>query len=219
MGFISKMIPIYVVHHPKLTERKKYLDSLGLNLRYVSNNESIAKYNPSPEIWKEKTNDYGNFEYRELNMADISCISNHIGIYKQIRNTSEIPFSLVLEDDVIYERQNIKNDILNIYYDIPDDCDVLFLGGSFPHERLKTLKIENGNYHLKLPPNTNCSFSYMVSNRVAYLLATNMQEFTLPIDFELNYWFKKLNLNIYHYIPYILREGSACGKYTSSVKK
>lgn len=215
------MIPIYVVHHPKLTERKKYLDSLGLNLKYISVelNDKITKgYNPSPEIWKKKTDDYGNFEYRGLNTADISCLSNHVEIYGQISKSPENPFSLVLEDDVIHERQNIKNDILNIYYNIPDDCDVLFLGGSFPHERLKTLNIENGNYYLKEPPNTNCSFSYMLSNRVATLLHKHMEEFTLPIDFELNYWFNQLGLNVYHYIPYIFKEGSAFGVYKSSVR-
>lgn len=219
------MIPIYVNHYDILTERKKYLQTVIDDCIWVTepSKETITQevidvwYLNSSEIWNDRCESlYHGFKHTQLTKGSIVCNMGHVESWKMFLE-SEQPYGVFLEDDVVINCSNFRKTIEQILDSAPEDLDVLFLGGGFNHECVaKTKKIIKDNFYLKQHPSTNCACSYILTKSSAKNLFDKFKPFTLPIDFELNYWFYKLNFNVYHYIPYIIQEGSKVGKYTSS---
>lgn len=220
------MIPIYINHYKPLVERKKYLDA-ALNgvseVKWITEpdrsdiDDNITKewYLPSEKIWKERCKNYYDTvpDFRIQKAGDIACSLGHINAWK-IFTTTHCNLGLFLEDDIILCDNFYQN--LNIVCEnIPSDLDVLFIGGGFNHTVAPT-KLQNGNFILKDNPSTNCLCSYLITKNAAIKLLNVIKPFTLPIDFEANYWFDKLKFNVYHHIPYIAKEGSSLGIYKST---
>jgi GR25 family glycosyltransferase involved in LPS biosynthesis len=218
------MISVFVNHYKILTERKKYLQSVLKNCKWIEDpskedlTEGIKKewYSPSEDFWKKKTERFYNPNFRNLSDGDIACSLGHIiGWHEFIKENN--PYGVFLEDDVVINVENFEEKIESILNESPNDLDVLFIGGGFPHNSVtRTEKIINENFHLKKHPSTNCACSYILTKKSAQKLVENIKPFVTPIDFELNYWFSELNFNVYHYIPYFVSEGSKTGQYQSA---
>lgn len=218
------MTPIFVNHYPPSTDRKNYLKSVLTKVNWVTEptkenlTETVKEewYLDCENTWIEKCSFFNNkSEYRKLTNGDIACSLGHINSWKLFLKTKQ-KYGLFLEDDVIINCEDVEEKILNITESAPEDADVIFVGGGFNHyEVSRTLKVINKNYHLKMPPNTNCAISYILKTSAAKKIINHCKPFTMPIDFELNYIFKKLDLKVYHYIPYLMSEGSKTGEYSS----
>lgn len=219
----------YIIHYPKLTERKKYIEC-AINELKISNVSFISNYNrtdgetalynndikylPDEKIWIEKSKNYYIEipRFRILSLGEISCGLNHMHAWKKIATNGD---GLILEDDVIFCK-NFEQIFNQIVIDKPNDLDVLFIGGGFHHEHVaKTVAIKN-NFYKKYHPSTNTVCAYLLTQRAAQKLCLEAKNHTMPIDFEMNYLFDKLNFNIYHHIPYIVKVGSSIGVYQSS---
>lgn len=218
------MTPIFVNHYPPLVERKKYLSPLLTDAFWITEptKENIDDeikdewYLDSKSEWNKKCNPFnvGN-SYRRLSDGSISCSLGHIKSWESFLNTKK-PYGVFLEDDVVFDCDDFPSKVEGVLGDSPEDMDVLFIGGGFEHNEVaKTSMVKNSNFHLKNSPNTNCACSYILTKNSAEKLLATCKPFTLPIDFELNYLFFKLDLKVYHYIPYFVREGSKTGNYDS----
>ena len=103
----------------------------------------------------------------------------------------------------------------------PEDFDVIFFGSSFNIFNLdksnlsKTIKIKN-NIYKKTPAKTRCVDGYVVKKEFAKKLYEEIKEIVLPFDFELNYFFNKLNTNCYWLEPGLVKQGSMTGVYKSA---
>lgn len=215
----------YIIHYPLLTDRKSYLDSMKLsNVEWISNHKKEdftnvlpTKYIPFQGLWKLKLlNHYDeNPEFRLLKPGDMACAENHIEAWRKI---SDNKMGLILEDDAIF--CNNFEDILSEVITIAPTFDVLFIGGAFHHEKVaKTIKID-GHFYKKTHPSTNTICAYILTPKAAHkLYKISNAGYTLPIDFEMNFWFDVLNFNVYHFIPYLVREGTSAGYYKSCQKR
>lgn len=217
------MLPIYIIHYTPLVERRLYLEEVLPNAEWitdVTNKENLTDkmtqewYHPDQDAWREKCTGY----YAEVppfkiqEPGHICCSLGHIDAWQTFLNSEE-PLALFLEDDIV-----LFDNFLDNLYDVssyaPKTMDALFIGGGFHHTIAKTKRVY-GNYHLKDNPATNCLCSYILTRQCAEKILRNIKPFTVPIDFELNYWFDKLNLNVFHHLPYIAIEGTSLGRYKS----
>jgi len=221
----NNMIPVYINHHDVLVDRKKYLETVIKNCIWVTEptKENITDqqinewYLNSSEAWNAKCQPlYSGMGHYPLTKGSIVCNLGHIEGWRQFLESNEA-YGVFLEDDAIIECDNFENKIEEVLTDPPNDLDVLFIGGGFDHNSItKTKTIVKENFYLKHHPATNCACSYILTKESAKKLLDSIKPFTLSIDFELNYWFYKHNLNVYHYIPYFVKEGSKTGQYTSA---
>ena len=212
----------YVIHYPLLVERKEYIDSLIAkgtlgNVEYIStwNREFISqnqepKYKPDENKWIKKCKNYYAEipPFRELKPGDIACTLNHVEAWKKVAEHGD---ALILEDDAIFCKN--FNSIFDQIVSTSPDFDVLFVGGAFYHESVAKTKSKFNDYHCKSHPSTNTICAYVLTKKSAKLLVKNFTEHTLPTDFEMNYWFDELNFNVYHHIPYLIKEGTSAGYY------
>lgn len=212
----------YIIHYPVLVERKRYIDSLIAagdlqDVEYIStwnreslNPETYPKYIPDENKWIKKCKNYYNEtpQFRKLKLGDIACTLNHVEAWKKIAEHGD---ALILEDDAIFCKNFEQNFNQTISYSV--NFDVLFIGGGFYHEHVAKTKSRYNNFYCKSHPSTNTICSYVLTKKSAELLLNNFSEHTLPTDFELNYWFDELNFNVYHHIPYLIKEGTSAGYY------
>ncbi len=225
------MLPTFVVHYDKLTERKKNIQRVFNFARFITEPQiskvedadlSFYTYliGKSKELWKERTTGLYPEEipYRELKTGDISCFLKHM---KALEFAMDYEHSLILEDDAI-----IDHNIWNCLYDLLRlkdyrYWDVLFIGGAFDHNIAKTLYEVNDNIIVKDHPATNTVCSYIVKRHTAIAITKEIFQngYVLPIDFEYNYIFKKLNLKVGHYVPYPIKEGSSTGFYKGTQER
>lgn len=226
---------IYIIHYSPLIERKKYLsyelDKCELEYDFIDyfDRDSVPKelidkfYGVDPILWEERTiNLYPNtVPFRELRKSEICNAISHIESYKKIMESDD-DYGIILEDDVIFNG-NFKNDINDIISETPQDYDIIFFGSSFSMELLdrlnlsKSIKISN-NIYKKIPPKTRTVDGYVITKKLAKLLYNEIKKVTLPLDFGLNYFFKKLDVNCYWYDPGVIKQGSRNGIYKSSIR-
>jgi GR25 family glycosyltransferase involved in LPS biosynthesis len=226
----------FIIHHPKLSDRRAYIESCRLNdicfiTKYNDGScdpiSTFNRYVYSKHIWDLKCK--GKFEFRLLNKGDIACIESHIEAWNRIAKLDD--YAMVLEDDVQFSSQNSDPAITGRWFEqfvdgtnpasvmsrCPKPFDVLFIGGTFPHNTVSTTVYQTGNFHRKDHPATNTAFAYIIGPSAAKKLCKiALSGYSMPVDFEMNYWFDALDFIVYHHIPYIVTEGSATNVYKSS---
>lgn len=210
----------YVVHYPKLTDRKSYIESIGLSdLEWIStwNREDFEdiklakKYICCPDLWNRKLSNYyrSKADFRALKAGDIACAENHIEAWRRISQTET---SLILEDDAIF--CDFFDEVFNRTILDSPNFDVLFVGGAFYHEDVAKTISRIGCFYEKAHPATNTICAYVLTPKAATRLCKIAESgYTLPIDFEMNYWFDVLDFKVYHAVPYLIREGTSAGFY------
>lgn len=219
------MIPTYVIHYDKLTERREYLEKMLPHAKFVTEfgQDKLGQSWFDNCYFEDKARWHRQCEglYREsppfnkLTKGMISCGIGHIETWKRVADGG-IP-CIILEDDAIlcnnfeeeYDKVAVNISKLN------GNWDVIFIGGAFPHDICKTLA-KKESLHLKDHPASNTVCGYIISPSAAELLYEKSYPFTLPIDFAMNYWMKKLCMKVWHVVPYIIREGTSAGFYQSS---
>jgi len=227
---------IYIVHYKKLKERKKYLKSqlekFGVDHYFiesydrndVDNDVINSFYKKDKRLWKERTHNIYrkiNLKFRELRKSEICNALSHLEAFKKIA-ASDKDYGIIIEDDVIFKNNFIEK-LNNLISNTPNDFDVIFFGSSFNIPRLdkltksKTLKIKKSIYK-KIPGVTRTVDGYIIKKELAKILYEKINEIVLPFDFELNYFFKKINPDCYWYDPGLIVQGSQSGKYKSSIR-
>lgn len=219
------MIKTYIMHYYKLEERRRYLLNICRNIKWCSytsretiSEEQIKKfYKPNNAEWQKRTENLykDKVPFREMQKGDLSCSINHIMAWKDFVDNDKNYFGLFLEDDAIL-CDNFYELLKEVLNKTPEDIDMLFIGGGFPHTIAKTIKTV-GQFHLKDHPATNCLCSYVMTKKTAKIMYEEIisNKIVTPIDFDLNYFLFKNNMKVYHHVPYLCKEGSSIGIYKS----
>jgi GR25 family glycosyltransferase involved in LPS biosynthesis len=225
----QKMINTYIIHYPKLLERKKYLDKVCTNpiwCSYVSretlDQNTIKKYYcNNPLLWYTRVKELYKEEppFREMKAGDLSCSINHIMAWKDFIDNDKNNLGLFFEDDIIL-CENFYTQLNTILYNSPN-FDILFIGGGFPHTVAPTISseyIDGFEFIVKNHPATNCLCSYILTKNTAQHMYNFIIEnkTVLPIDFEVNYILKLLDTKVIHLNPMLCIEGSVAGIYNST---
>jgi GR25 family glycosyltransferase involved in LPS biosynthesis len=216
------MIPTYIIHHPPLASRKAYLSRVLPFARFIEETNFDICFEPDEREWKKRTKDLYEEEipFRELAYGDKDCIEKHYAALTEISNLT-VP-GLILEDDAIildgfWEclHRVVQKENYNQY-------DLLFIGGAFPHTVAPSIypehEVEMAPFVPKGHPCSNTVCSYVVKPEIAAALSHHIwtKGAVLPIDFEINYICKQLNLKVCHFLPYVVLEGSSSGYYEKS---
>jgi GR25 family glycosyltransferase involved in LPS biosynthesis len=219
-----KSIKTYILHYKPLGERKKFLvsklDSEFLNYEFIEEFDqeelSLEKikqdYICSEKSWLDKLK-YLDVEgldsFRKLTNAEISLIYKHKKALEMI-SKSKSKCELILEDDAIpvarYQKK-LKNIV-----DHDTSWDVLFIGlgmgKSFLKKKLKIRFLVPGLLYELPNPSTNCTEAILIKPEAAKKILSSFKDFTMPMDFEYAYLFKRLKLNVKISSTYIFFQGS-----------
>jgi GR25 family glycosyltransferase involved in LPS biosynthesis len=226
------MISTYIPHYTKLKERKPHIENelnkLGINnAKFITNfdgdclvGDDMTYYSTTPEYFDVavetslKKLGLDRIEQRPLKDSEISLTLKHfeaIRIFLQ----SASRYAMILEDDAVF---NDNVNIQNVVDSAPSDFDALFLGGPLGRDFFNVLDDRNG-YLLVDNPATNTTSSIIYSRSGAERLykAYSFYGFCLPLDWQLNYFFDKLQMKVYHLYPKICGQLSG-GEFRSSIQ-
>lgn len=222
----------YVAHYKKLAERKAALEERlkdsDLDVRWVEYEPTsyiLNKYTKSKSDWLKKVspfvNQYGEVPFRELKRSEISLLYKHIIILCDIMfdNESKDDYALVLEDDVVLA-DDFEKQIKEVIKEASrlENWDAIFLGNGC-NLRISPKQLRPGQrLYNKNHPAAKCTDSFLIKKSAAIKVYSNLNKFVLPIDFELNYWFWALNMDIYWLEPPIVQQGSQNGLYKSEIQ-
>ena len=219
---------IYVTHYAPLSDRKKKLlkdlDSLGIQANWFEQEPTPVNiqemHKNTEELWKEKTQgiDYGGpVLWKPLTKSEISLSYKHIKAFEDIIKNN-INAALVLEDDVVFDKNFVDNFNFNLI-NTPRDWDMIFIGSGcglrVPAHRRQSGMVAYRKDH----PASKCTDSYLIKHAAAVKIYETILPFTMPIDFELNYQMKEHNMSVYWWEPPVTTQGSQCGLYKSEIIK
>lgn len=144
-------------------------------------------------------NNIERYDSPDLSLSSISLCMKHIEAMKRFIN-SQYDVAMMLEDDCFFYDNAIS--IQLIISNAPANWDVIFIGGTFDHNIVYPSVNING-YLLSSHPSTNTTSSFLIKKESAIKTLKQMEQFSLPIDWELNYNFNVNGFNVYHISPYI----------------
>lgn len=229
---------IFVVHYKKLIERKDYLKTALKFFDDVNNLEFVEDYDrdfvkdydtmyyKNEDLWKQRVKNLYKYEpvYRDLKNSEICNSLSHLEAMKRIVK-QKLDRAIILEDDVIINKNFVNK--INIFEremnNQSEKYDFGFFGSSFSIEILdnanfsESIKVDINTYK-KIPGKTRTVDGYIVTYEAAKKTLDNIKEIVLPFDFELNYFFKELNMIVYWYDPGFIKQGSQIGRYSSSIR-
>ncbi len=198
-------LEIWIIHYNKLREREKPLKE-QLKEQGITANWFIQKkskpyrekeineyYEKDNKKWKEKIK-IANREIvpRRLGFSEIFLAINHFKLLKKFSNADENKIFLVLEDDVIFEKDfinKLKHVLLKLKYLKWDICFLDWCDTLPP----KNLKKEREFIYKRTGPESWGAAAYLIKPKTARRLLS-LGKFTLPADDELKFRIKKLNL-------------------------
>ena len=222
------MYKTYVMHYTPLSERREFilnqLASANIkNFELVTEfdrehltQEDLSRYNKDHDFHKEvceiSRQPHGfaglsPYNYQEMSLPSISLNLKHLYAFKNFLK-QDLDFGLFLEDDCYFTGPSAAIDV--IIKKAPNDWDVIFLGGAFDHGIISPLKAYGNNqqgYLLAAHPATNTTSSIIYNKQSVSKIIPYMEQFCVPIDWQLNYAFHKAELNVYHIYPYICSQG------------
>jgi GR25 family glycosyltransferase involved in LPS biosynthesis len=219
------MTPIFIVHYYKLSNRREYLQERLPSAHFVTRyspeylvDKQLSSYKPDEDKWTLKcSNMYGDIpEFKQMSTGMISCTIAHREILRWVADNLES--AIILEDDAILGA-GVTHKVISDAVETAPDHDVLFLGGAFQHTVAPSKGLIIRPWILKGHPASNTVCAYAVTNMAARKIVDGLEEFTLPIDFELNHIMQKEDMRVWHHIPYLIREGSSLGIYNSSQER
>ena len=224
------MYKTYVMHYTPLKDRREFIDRQLLN-QGISDAEFITEfdkedlteqdlsaYNKDKDLHKElceiSRKPHGligesPYSYEELSPSSISLNLKHLEAFRRFLD-QELRYGLFLEDDCRFIEHK---DIQDVIQNAPPNWDVLFIGGAFDHRVINVASIYSASpstqhdYVLARHPATNTTSSIIYNQSSVRRFLPYVESFCLPIDWQLNYAFHKLNLNVYHTYPYLCTQG------------
>ena len=160
---------------------------------------------------KKDIPEWGNFS---LKTSEVSLMLKNILSFDNFLKSND-EYILLLEDDVEFKEGIKYNDILDIVKNCPDGWDALFIGGYSYELQHTTVKEHYGDYSLVNHPATNGVSSVVYNKKSVSKIINSLKSFHLPVDWEMNYIFKRYEMNVYHY-KYICKQTSG-SKFQSSL--
>lgn len=184
-----------------LSSRKDRLYHFNYNIGFNVNRFNAIKANPQTIINGDVT------------IPEHACYSSHLKLWQQLSNSQTDYSYLILEDDVYPLINFIKlwNNDLHKY--VPEDFDLIYLGGCLPANKIHYRKIlqkynpyfytvKDNNF---FEPNTNrwhmTTESYIISKSCAsyFCEETNSTDINVPVDHFISN--QSMKLKYYHVLP------------------
>lgn len=178
----------------------------------VTNIEIIYGFNgknPSDES-KEEIELFNN-KFDTLTPGEKGCFLSHVRIYRDIVSKN-IPYAIVFEDDALFS-EDFESIVSNIVNDLPNDFDILYIGGRFDKNFVMTNYIKYNDYIVQTnfekfnnKEMERTTHGYIISNKGSkYLLDIfdKTEKITPPIDHWLLNNFKNNNLPVYNSMPLV----------------
>jgi GR25 family glycosyltransferase involved in LPS biosynthesis len=229
---------IYVVHCKQYPERHTYLqkifDTLNIPKDYYDfvvnthksdmTDETVLKYyTVDTDIRGKELKIIGEETYltKDISRGSISCGINHINIWQKVLET-EYNNVLVLEDDIIFQQDTIKN-LVEATMQLPKKFSFCSLeeGAGLKVTNYITKNIDQDVMFYKVPDGRmRCTGSYITNKDTCHRLMTfNMKrKFSLEIDMQLWLYGKLKLIDVYWVYPSVFVQGSQNGTYVSGIQ-
>lgn len=182
-GF-SDLPTCYVINLPRDTARREImqarLEKAGVPFEFV---EAVNGQDLKPEEMdfydaRKRRRYFG----RDMLAGELGCLLSHLKIFKKM-DRENIPYAVVLEDDVIFEDDFA--DVLRALFASPVPWDVIrFLGSEKIYKRgCRKIAPLTGRYALaRLPTAPGGAHGYMLTLDAAREMIRHMRKNWLPID-------------------------------------
>lgn len=208
---------------------KKYLMYCYKDTLTTADIEKYYLHNPFM-FWKKYSINYFDKnkninESRKLKNSVISLVINHIKVLEDIVK-NEYKSALILESDVIFEKDFIKRWNEEYVEQIPQNWDVVILGtGNNNHENMK---------EAFTPPNTDtsrkriyynarfmmkCTEATLFTNSACKKILQDIIPFNAPIDHEYDYYLSENRMHVYMCEPPLIKNGSEIKHYKSTLNE
>jgi GR25 family glycosyltransferase involved in LPS biosynthesis len=213
MGIFSdRGLPVYVMHHRPLVERKRYLDayfkSIGESPIWID-----EEYSTIPREKFVLKDPYGP---EELSPGKVSIFEKHMRAYEHMVYMSHPPAEhcLIFEDDMIFP-EDFEQRFTKRFDATPDDYDLIFFSNGAHLVPDPNSKLADELY-LKAHPASRCVDAYIVRpEAAAKILDYTLKDprIELPTDHYINKAMKHHNMRVYWWHPPLIDQGSATGVY------
>ena len=218
-----KIDKIFIVHHPSLTDRRKYMEGVMpkfnipyeyicdftqdseeiYDLKYIDTSENNRAIKNSQILIGDKIGSSAALNQNNLK----ACSLEHYSIISNFAK-SDYENILILQDDIIFD-ENFPG--FNAYLnELPEDYDVLYLSGvcntrlQYHTEKIldiQPLRISNGGG------------AYIVSKKAAKIIDKNSLPLYCNWDWEITCMQMFFEMNVYWATNILLYDGSEIGKY------
>jgi len=218
-------LPVYLLHGSRKEERRRHVEEelgrheidaqwlLDINTADLTPEVVRHYYRSSRLRWWHRSAATMRTRPRVLLEGEIAAAASHVETLRLIAASGE-PWSLVLEDDIILA-PDFRDRFDEYFAALPADADSVFIGSCC---RLRIEDVEKGrHFYRKDHPASKCADSYLVTADAARRILETIVPFVLPIDWELNYHFKRHDLVVYWLEPPLVEQGSETGLFPSHV--
>ena len=213
---------IYISHYTKLTDRKGVMSLQAQTLKdwpvqWIDffDREAITQ----EMVDKAYVYDRG-LQVRVCTLAEIANALAHQYCIDEIANDPLIESGMIIEDDIMF-KENFVTNLKNSLNSIPEDWDILAVGGCYrggPDDCEKT-EFEPAKDFILYIPTRPClpTGNYIVTKKAAKKIVKHKlyRPFSMPIDANLCAIATALNLRVYWCKPWLSFEGSKNGTYES----
>ena len=214
---IEEMYKNYEVNHSLWNKQLKLTKNIFLKnkIQKIDNFKDLLKYkytNFFSKIYMPKW-----MRPRKLSLSEISLTLKHLAALKQISKFNEP--ALIIEDDVIIKPFS-KELIDKAYFLCNQKYDYIDLGGGCNltlFENDKQIKSFENFIDLKVP-RSRTTAAYMINPKSANIIAKNLKQIVMPIDWQLQYLFLKHEFKVAWASPPAFIHGSE-SIFTTSVEK
>ena len=187
-----------VIHYTELKERlpilKKMASEGGVSLNIIEKYD--AESIPKELVERIDTN--------KISISEASCFLKHIEVYKTLVADMDSQFSIIIEDDVVFNK-NITSDLKKLISKLPIDYDLFFFGESkinfqIPFYKKNLFKKTNEPTNWGGNGVTRTLDSYIISKKCAELIIDeyeNLDKLNDAIDAWINVLARKHTFNGY----------------------
>lgn len=228
---IKGLDKIYIIHYPKLTERRDYLEGrlkeLGIE-KYgkwvISTDDGFNKkesslYDESEKALKEREEVLGS-KLPRVGKLDIIMVLHHLRILKEISKKKDGKVSMVVEDDVLLSNDFPERlgEAIRRLNEVEWEICYADKGALFIDPPVKKNNEDKVYLYVPLDKRSNTTGAYLITPRGSQKILKLMRRFSISIDNELSYIQKKYNLKVYWTVPFLTRQGSIEYVYASNVR-
>lgn len=202
---------VFICHYTKLVDRKKFiLNELNklknINYKFIDqyDKEDINEkfFNCNKIEWNKKIKKLYNHkcDFRLLKQSEKSLALKHYIALKNMIDMN-LDYALIIEDDSKFDIHFVDK-LSIIFKNLPEEYD-LYIPNSylelFGYSDNKFILSPNKLTIKRKHPATAYTLSYLIKKEAAIKIVNEIEKnkITLPIDFEYNWLFYKLNLNVY----------------------
>jgi len=185
----------------RLASMKRQLDAFGIEFdRFPAvYGKNLTK--------AELRRDYNRFRSilvngKSMQLGEIGCALSHLGVYRRVVD-DDIPFALILEDDVALE-ESFPSVLSRIELFVhPDRKQIVLLSG---HELSESAqKVESGIVKIR---GGLCADAYIVTNAAAKALISANYPVIAPADKWIRFQ-KTAQISMYRFFPTVARQDKA----------